>query len=267
MNEKTIGTQLAALRHRAGMSLADVAKAAGYAGPSSVQLYFSGDYDGPLQIGLAKRIGAALAGRGEPPIKPEEIWDLSEMSLLELDEDRRLRLIERHFLKNTTPARVNRQSSNAWDGVPILQAELSTNESFTDNNGKEFSIETAVYNFTDPVDQLVLPKELANDRFYIAFVADNSMDPRFRIGSPLLVRSVRPPSLGDDVVVLLRPNAEDYADEGKRGNVRVLIKALVGRNSASIELEQFNPHCRFSVPIDRVSTIHRVIPWHELLGL
>lgn len=249
------------------MSLADVAKAAGYAGPSSVQLYFSNEYEGPLQIGLARRLAGALIGKGEPPIQADDIYSLSEVSLIELDNERYWRIIETHAHRSSPGSEKLQANSSEVKGIPILQGEISSNELFTNEEGREYSIEACTYNFDDPIDYLVLPRELDGDRLYVAFMGDSSMSPRFRIGAPLLVRSVRPPSLGDDVVVLLRPSTEDYADEGRRSTLKVLIKTLVGRSSASVELEQYNPPCRFSVPADQVGAIHRIVPWHELLGL
>ncbi|WP_062119263.1 S24 family peptidase [Sphingobium sp. MI1205] len=75
--EETIGSQLLALKHRAGLSLDAIAKGGGYAGRSSVQRYFSSDFSGPLPPDAAVALARALAGKGEPSIKADDVLKLS----------------------------------------------------------------------------------------------------------------------------------------------------------------------------------------------
>ena len=69
------------LRRRAKLSRKELARLAGYAGPSSYQHFEEGDYDGPKKLPMqaAHKIAAALEGRGSPPIAAEEIYALSDM--------------------------------------------------------------------------------------------------------------------------------------------------------------------------------------------
>jgi len=45
-NESTLGAKLRQMQERSGRSYREVAKAAGYSGASSVQRYYTDDYDG-----------------------------------------------------------------------------------------------------------------------------------------------------------------------------------------------------------------------------
>lgn len=95
---------------------------------------------------------------------------------------------------------------------------------------------------------------------YGVFVVGSSMDPRYSEGEPVFVDGKRPPRVGDDVVVYLR--VPDEVD-GER-DAAVLIKRLVRRSGQFVELQQFNPPLTFRVDAERVSKIHRVIPYGEL---
>lgn len=72
-----IGTQLVALKGRLGLSLEKIAKAAGYAGRSSVQRYFDDQYEGPLPAEVAVALARGLAGKGTPPVTADEFLRLS----------------------------------------------------------------------------------------------------------------------------------------------------------------------------------------------
>lgn len=73
-----IGTTLLALKDRSGLSLGKIAKAAGYKTASSVQRYFSEDYDAAyLPPEVAERFVKALVGKGRPAITASEIITLT----------------------------------------------------------------------------------------------------------------------------------------------------------------------------------------------
>lgn len=73
-----LGKVLLALKQRSGMSLGKIAKAAGYKSASSVQRYFSEDYDAPyLPPEIAERFVKAFVGKGRPAITATEIVSLA----------------------------------------------------------------------------------------------------------------------------------------------------------------------------------------------
>lgn len=79
MRKTTTPEALSALRRRAGLSLASLAKDAGYTGASSIQRFMSpDDFRGEfLDLDIAERFVRALVGRGEPPISEAEVYALA----------------------------------------------------------------------------------------------------------------------------------------------------------------------------------------------
>jgi phage repressor protein C with HTH and peptisase S24 domain len=74
-----IALRIKALRERAGLSMADLARALGFRGASSYQRYedpvlFTKPY---VPLDIAEKLTAALAGRGVPPISRVEVMALA----------------------------------------------------------------------------------------------------------------------------------------------------------------------------------------------
>lgn len=74
-----IASTLRKLRKRAGLTMADMAKAINLRGASSWQRYENPDQyaGGYLGRDMVARLHNALVGKGNPPIKKEEIWALA----------------------------------------------------------------------------------------------------------------------------------------------------------------------------------------------
>lgn len=70
---RPVATALAALRERSGLSLEQVAKAAGYAGRSSVQRYFEDTTIEVLHPKVASKLAQAFIGKGSPPIQAADL--------------------------------------------------------------------------------------------------------------------------------------------------------------------------------------------------
>ncbi|MGV0879471.1 S24 family peptidase [Martelella sp. FLE1502] len=79
MKETQVPAKLRELQNRSGMTLAAMAKAMGYKGASSIQRYFSeADYKkNYIAPDVAEKFEQALAGKGNPPIRADEIWELT----------------------------------------------------------------------------------------------------------------------------------------------------------------------------------------------
>lgn len=77
------------------------------------------------------------------------------------------------------------------------------------------------------------------------------MWPRFRPGRRVAASPAAPVRIGDDVLVLLAGGAK----EGQQ----VLLKELVCRTGALLELRQFNPDLTFTVPADAVQAVHKIV--------
>lgn len=95
------------------------------------------------------------------------------------------------------------------------------------------------------------PVSLAADRdAYVVTVIGNSMWPRFRTGRGVAVSPRSPVSIGDDVLVLLKQRRD--------GRSVALLKELVSRTSAYVELRQFNPDLTLKVDAAEVEAIQKI---------
>jgi len=278
MTDRTTGDILSELRERSGMTLSEIAKAAGYRGPSSVQMMFSPDYAvRPLNPSIANRLVDAMAGKGSPPISPDEIYRLTEIE----DALARKRLwtgisgsdgpfaaIERDRLNRVNvpnevesgPLPVPTLRGLARD-IPVYGTALAVDLEF-DENGHAEPVEQTLFEMGEVITYARRPPAVAQDaKVYALYVSGSSMEPRYRPGDPLFVDPRKPPAIGDDVVVQLVSKDDDPEI------IAGLIKTLVKRTGSYLELEQYRPAIRFRVPMDRVAHIHRVIPASELFGI
>jgi SOS-response transcriptional repressor LexA len=126
-------------------------------------------------------------------------------------------------------------------------------------------VEQTVLEFADTIEMVRRPPAFANNRaLYAVYVAGSSMEPRYEPGDLLYVDPRRPPSIGDDVVVQLRDgNGHDGTDRV----ISALIKRLVRRTGAGVELEQYNPPLRFKIAGEHIAAVHRVVKLGEVVGV
>lgn len=104
------------------------------------------------------------------------------------------------------------------------------------------------------------PPGLANARdIFALYVVNDSMYPAWREGALFYVNPNRPPVIGDDVVVEVKPQIEGEAGAA-------FLKRLKARRGNTIVVEQFNPPKEIEFDRDAVR-LYRVIPWEEALGL
>lgn len=87
MKNATTGSLLRALKDRAGLTLDDIARDGGYEGKSGVQAFFNESYVKPLDTKVAKKLADALEGKGEPPIRREEVLVLTDAATIDRAPD------------------------------------------------------------------------------------------------------------------------------------------------------------------------------------
>lgn len=104
------------------------------------------------------------------------------------------------------------------------------------------------------------PGAAKTKNIYAIYIVGTSMVPKFEEGELAYVSPARTPSIGDYVVVECHPE-----DGGKVG--RGFVKKLVRRTATKIVCEQFNPPRQVDFPVKSVKSVHRIIPWSELLGI
>lgn len=239
----TIGAQLRALQEQSGLSYDAIAKRAGYNGRSSVQRYFSQDYDPKfLPLSVAEKLALAF--------EDTEVGRDAIMALAGMPE-RNARVVK---FEGATAVQLPRD-------VPIFGTSLGASLDF-DGRG----VEQTMLNSGETIGYLPRPTVLNGVRSaYGLYVQGSSMSPRYEDGETIFVtnsKQARPPRIGDDVVVYLRDCEEDDGDRASA----VLVKRLVRRTASYVELEQFNPGVTFRLDANKVLRMDRVIPWAELLS-
>lgn len=121
------------------------------------------------------------------------------------------------------------------------------------------SVEMTELHLAEVLDYLDRPPSLAGDpEAYCVEIVGESMAPRFEPGERAFVSPRAPARIGDDVVVQLINDSGGEDSDIAREVTMVLIKRLVKRTAAFVELEQFNPPKTFKVPVERIRRIHRV---------
>lgn len=111
------------------------------------------------------------------------------------------------------------------------------------------------------IDYVRRPPGLAHvkDAFAL-YVAGMSMSPWKEAGDLIFVRRNRPPSIGDYVVIELRPKAD--------GEPKIcLIKRLLARDAKRVRLQQYNPpDDKIEIPMAQIAAIYRIVPLEELVS-
>lgn len=240
-NGKTLGAQLRELQQASGLSYDAIAERADYAGRSSVQRYFSEDFDDEmLSPKVAKKLAKAFAGT---VVSPDSIMAFAGLPA-----------------SNASVVKFEGASAEQMPrDVPIYGTALGAPRDFDGN-----AVEQTTLNTGDVIGYLPRPGVLSGQQnVYGLYVQGSSMAPRYEEGESAFVSSGgKPPRIGDDVVVYLR---DDVEDDGQTASA-VLIKRLVRRTANYTELEQFNPPMVFRIEACRILRVDRVIPWAELLS-
>lgn len=227
------------------MTLDEVAQAMGLKGRSSVQRLFVPHLD-TLSIEDALRLADCFEGKGDPPITRQEVLAVSGHE----------KLFEAVPNDSTAP-RYREQLEN----VPVYGTALGTFR----NEDADVAIEQTYINYNDQVDHFVRPpKYQEHTTLYGFYVQGSSMFPRFDDGDPAYADPIRPPAIGDDVVVYLVRPIGDVDDEWNEELEAVLVKKLVKKSASFIELHQYNPELTFRVETRRIRAIHRVLNRRDL---
>ena len=232
--EATIGSRLVALKERAGLSLAELARLAGYQGPSSIQKLFKADYNPKvLQATVAQRLSKALVGRGDPAIDESDIAALTGkgevLDLLLAD------LQHYNFLAsaNIGMHRTRRVEKDVYtdDGrvVPLFVREEMV-------GGIPFY----------PCPDFLRPRGIVG-----LYISVANMWPRFEEGEPVFYEHSRPAARGDDVLVTLR--GEEYPDGA------MIIGRLAALQEAEVCIDQLSPQGQMVLDRKDVASVRRIM--------
>jgi SOS-response transcriptional repressor LexA len=139
------------------------------------------------------------------------------------------------------------ESGRDWRAAPLTPLPVIATAPAGEWHGPASGIEVVRFRRGEVIDRLPRPGSLAADPgAYAVTVIGDSMWPRYRPGRRIAVSPRSPVAIGDDVVVLL-------------GSDLALIKELVRRTAASIELRQYNPDLTFRVEAADVVAVHKVL--------
>ena len=183
--------------------------------------------------------------------------------------------------KNTKPSLANAEKLSASLGMPLTEwyVDASANELARDGyeipSRQEMPRDVKVFgvasggdpqgafelNMGDTIDYVRRPPRLRGvSDAYALYIVGTSMRPWREEGQIVYVHPRQPVQIGDYVVVQLQP-----ADPGDPQ--KALIKRLIRRTEKDLKLEQYNPAGEITVPMKRVSQVHRIIDWSELMGI
>lgn len=117
-----------------------------------------------------------------------------------------------------------------------------------------------IYYSSDPVDYVTRPAGIEKARkVYALFVVGESMVPAYQPGELIYVNPAKPPSIGCDVVIQIRPDHEGDAP-------RYYLKELMRRTATKLICQQHNPRREVTYDLSEVVEIHRVLTLAELVG-
>lgn len=234
----TLGAKLIALKDQSGLTLSNIAKAAGYRSPSSIQRYFSAEYDAEYLPGsLASKLETALIGFGDPIIVREDIVRLTELGFM-LDR------------QNIYP-RVNVSRS--------VQSQYGCSGTYPQGQYRGGAEEFIIND--EPLAAFIAPQHLALRHIEALYVSTTSMVPRHALGEVIFIDTDRPAAIGDDVVVWLK--SEDYEDSDT--NRLAILARFVGRGREQVEFETLTPAGRFELSAEEIHAVMPLLTAPELL--
>lgn len=242
----TIGERLTALRARSGLTLDQVAEAASYRGRSSVQKYFSSDYNPPfLDRLVAGRLARALVGKGNPPIAESELLALAgDIPKLPEYNFKTLPRVERRvpvyltFFVKISPVLKNQPP------IPVFYTELD-----------------------NPVEYVWQPPAI-NERHavYGMRFQRGALTPRYRPGEYVFLDPDTDPRYGDDVCIYFETEQSDEAIiQDNFVSVMVIFGTLERQTLEHLFLRTIEGDAPIKVAMSSVEKMHRVITLTDAL--
>ncbi len=222
MADIPVTERLKRVRVRAGVSMAEAAKALGYKTASGYQHYedpskFAKKY---LPREIIEALAPLFAGRGDPPVREDEVWALGGPPRSDAFQPEITRYLEPRGAL-----------------VPVYAAA----------RGGEGHL---IIDF-NPVEQVSPPDEIARVRgAYGILIVGDSMVPAYRPGDIAWVNPHKPLERDTDVVLY---------HVAPHGEAEAIIKALVGITERYWKLRQYNPPMDFNESRADWTVCHRIV--------
>lgn len=235
MTEGTLGEKLLRLKDRSGLSLANIARAAGYKNASSIQRYFDASYDAEyLPSKVANRLTEALTGFGEPAIHSVDIEELTEFGF---------QLKRRSF--TLPPHALQRRETFVIECNPTHPTGSFIDEA-----------ETFILT-DDPVTAFEKDKQFSSRRIEGLYVSTSSLSPRYQPGEIAFFDLDRPALQGGDVLVVLTEEGKDYT--------AYLLAKFIEQGREAVVLEILSPARRFELKRDVIDVMYPLVQAHQML--
>lgn len=253
MSYRTLGDELIALKTRSRMTLTAIAHAAGYSGASSVQAFFHTNYDPPgLDRTVAQKLASAFAGRGEPPITADEVFELLRVgdafNKPTTSNDAAAPTARKNFLDSDVPVFENKRN---FGGVRPIEPLAG--------------LSTSIMRMDNPLRYYPRASGLAwNDNAFCLHVVGTTMDPRFRDGEPLFVSHSRDPAVGDDVIVYLNTASFESPEQSA---ALIAMGRLMDVDGTRVAVMQYGSQRTTGIAHRLFSRIERIASWAEVCGL
>lgn len=202
-----------------------------------------------VRAGVSRAIWADLRRHGNPSRRTlERLLSAAGSSLAEFEA---LRADGPPMAAGPFPDALGDARPGQWPGAPLPPIPLVETRPAGEWRAPGSGIEVMEMNEAQVVGQITRPASLAGDRnAYAVAVLGDAMWPRFRPGRILLVSPAAPVAIGDDVLAIIKGDALPR---------HALIKELVRRSAASVELRQFTPDTIFTIEAAKIASLHRVV--------
>ena len=222
---EAIAGRVRTLRERSGLTMMEMAKAMGFAGPSSYQRYEDAARlkPGYLRRDLVTKIERALLGKGSPPITRPEIWELAGP--------------EFNFGGTPVPnAEILAEKVTSGKLIPVYGSAVGGLDGEFEMNG------VALY-------EVVAPPVLNNvSNPYAVQISGESMEPRYFDGEVAYVNPHKRVVKGDFVIAQIRVEVD--------GPLLAFVKRFVRHNAEELVLEQYNPPKEIRFKHENVHSVH-----------
>lgn len=202
-----------------------------------------------VKAGVNRTVWGDMRRHGNPSRKTlEKLLVAAGSSLAEFEA---LRIGARQGSASSDAAGVSESRRRGWAPQPLPPLPLRESVFAGEWGDPGSGVEIMQVKLRTELDQLPRPQGLAGDPdAYAVTVVGDSMWPRFRPGRRVAVSPRSPVAIGDDVLVRLNRT-------GGGGEI-VLLKELVRRTAAFLELRQFNPQTSFRIEIAEIESIEKV---------
>lgn len=238
----TIGERLMALRSRSGMTMSEIARLAGYKGPSSIQRYFAPEYaPDELDYRFALKLVDAMQGAGDPPIDAFEIMVMTAKGAVDSP--------------GAHVARRNDLSSKAF--IFAYGTDLVGYE-YKGVDGKVIQVEGIRIFKDESYTMFEVPPFLEKRDVYGFIQSGRNMHPRIRDGEVAFTEGRKRAAIGDYVMVTVLENREDQIEEA-------ILGELESRSSDFIELRQPSG-LRPLIPVKDVLGVRRIMSSEQLIN-